>query len=389
MPSFEEFEPPFGRSEAVIRAEMEAAANAGLTVDDPEWVDVAHAGAFLAMAIRLATPALARAHDRMNEIAAASTVATAWDTHLDRHAESLARFRLPASQATGTLVFTGTNGTLVGTNVRAGPLQTDPEIDPPIFETTSSGTVAGGTLTLPIRAVNPGTSGNLDANSITQLITGVPGITSVNNTVATGGGEEMEDDEHLRDRLISVHRGTIWGTKGWYENVALEYPGVGRVSVIPHRDGAGTVAVIILDNAGHAVAAPTVSGLQAALDPSPGMGEGLAPVEHYVTVGTAVNVPIHVTATVALEPGYSLDSTSGGVALRTRITNAIRAYLDQLQAGEDVVYNHVEAQFFKIEGVFDVSLVKIGTAPSPSGTTNIVITDAPAQVAVFGSVVLS
>lgn len=86
---------------------------------------------------------------------------------------------------------------------------------------------------------------------------------------------------------------------------------------------------------------------------------GVAPVGAWVFIDTPTTVPIDIVATVTYEDGYSFDGASGTTALQTEIETYLRAYIDSLEPGEDVIYNHVRAQFFKVEGVHDVTALTV------------------------------
>lgn len=61
-------------------------------------------------------------------------------------------------------------------------------------------------------------------------------------------GEDIEKDESLRNRYLTKARSpSAGGNKADYVNWSLEVVGVGGVSVIPVRDGPGTVAISIIN----------------------------------------------------------------------------------------------------------------------------------------------
>lgn len=97
-----------------------------------------------------------------------------------------------------------------------------------------------------------------------------------------------------------------------------------------------------------------------------GKGEGLAPIGAIVAVSTPTTKNITVTATVTPETGYSLDGTSGTIAVRADLEAALRDYIDRLPPGGDVIYNHVLARFFAVTGVRDVASLTLN-----AGTANV------------------
>jgi uncharacterized phage protein gp47/JayE len=381
--------PLFIRSEDDIRVDFDARANAGMTSDDPDWVDTRVGGPFY-LDTQPMVVEFASAYSRMNEVAASGILILSWGEHLDRHAEGLGAERLAPTKATGEITFLGTNGTLIGTGARMSPEKTDPDVDPPVFETTDSGTIGQdttGELTLPIQAVDAGEEGNVAADTITFPQTGIAGVASLTNADPTTGGSDEETDAALKKRLLLNFEGKGSGTMADYAKEVLEWPQVGRVTVEPAFDGPGTVRIVISDEAGDPLAAQ-VTPLQLHLDPEPGLGKGWAPINHVVTVATVTPVVINNLATVEFKDGYSLDGTDGSIATRTPLENAISSYENGLLPGEDVIYNHVIAQFFRVEGVLDVNAtLRTGTDDPPTGTTDISIT--ALQVARCGNITLS
>lgn len=162
MTDLSAFWPLFDKDEETVFAEMAATANSGVGTDDPAYVDT-RVGSFFYLAMMPCAIGIAAAYSRMNEAAAAGIMVTSWDSYLDLHAESYGEQRIAATFATGFARFAGTPGTLVPSGTRVLPPQTDPDVDPPVFETTASGIlnavvpppdglaatlVAGGALTV-------------------------------------------------------------------------------------------------------------------------------------------------------------------------------------------------------------------------------------------------
>lgn len=365
MADFNDYSPIFVRTEAQMRADWDIRANAGMTVDDPEWVDIRQGSTFWMMT----QPHIiehAIGYDRLNEVVAAAILSTSWGASLDLHAQSFGEARIAAGYATGVVTFTGPSGTLIGTGAQVGPAQDDPDIDPPIFETTASGTIpVGGTLDLPIIAREPGAASNVAANKITILHSGVPGITLINNALAVGGGSEDETDAALKSRLELIFQGKGSGTIADYSREALNQPGVGRVTVIPHFNGPGTVQLILLDDNGDPITEPTRVAAQLHFDPRISAagtvvaaippGSGWAPINHVVTVSTGVRQDIDIVAQVDPAPGFSLDGNdTGAIAIRAALQFALMDYVNSLEAGQPVIRNEVIGAIMRVDGVTDL-----------------------------------
>lgn len=83
-----------------------------------------------------------------------------------------------------------------------------------LFETLLSGTIAADELStiVPIRALNPGVSGNQSAGQIGLMVSAANGVDRTANPTATTGGIDTESDQSIKGRvgkhLASLHRAT-------------------------------------------------------------------------------------------------------------------------------------------------------------------------------------
>jgi hypothetical protein len=93
-----------------------------------------------------------------------------------------------------------------------------------VFVTTTSVTLQAGQLEVvaPVRATVSGTSSNVAANTISEMIGNpVLGITSVTNEVATKGGIDREQDAELKIRFKNTVFRNLAGTKDQYIALAV------------------------------------------------------------------------------------------------------------------------------------------------------------------------
>lgn len=151
------------------------------------------------------------------------------------------------TQATGSVQFSGVNGTVIAAGrslVRADGVQ---------YETTTGGMVASGTVTVQAVALaDPngltGAFGNCDAG--TQLSLGVAVAGIVTTGAASGaftGGADLESDDSLRARMLLAYRFPAHGGDAAdYVSWALEVAGVTRAWCVPHGYGAGSVLVYFM-----------------------------------------------------------------------------------------------------------------------------------------------
>lgn len=384
MPTFLDFLPLVVETTDTIRARVDADANAGIDPSDPAFIDTTEGGLYFDLTQPVILE-IARLWDfGAQEVPATMFPAFAFGQYLDYWGVTLNLPRKAAVAATGVVTFTGAVGTLIATGTQVAVPQTDPEVGAPVFATTASGVIpGGGTISLPVVAVASGSAGNVAAGTVTYLSSPNGGISAITNAASVSGGSEVETDEAYSVRILleySQPKGA--GNQADYLRWALAYAGVGHATVQPVWAGPGTVRVILTDGNNNPVSGAVVSGLQAVLDPLPGQGAGLAPIGATVTVATPSVVTINVSATVTFAQGYSLDGAAGTIATRAAITSAIADYVNSLNPDDDVVLHHVEARFFAVRGVYDVSSLLLNGAAAN-------VTIGGLQVADMGSVTLT
>lgn len=184
---------------------------------------------------------------------AASQVAGFRSAYLKMRAEEHGVFQRAAVKASKTngAKFTGSPGTIIqsGTKI-ATPADSATNTPSVEFVTTNDCVLdAQGVGYADIEAVEGGISGNVAAGAISILVSSIAGISSVTNPEPITGGLDIEEDSSLLARYYQrVRNPSSSGNRADYIAWALEVPGVGAVSVIPVRDGPGTVSVAILNS---------------------------------------------------------------------------------------------------------------------------------------------
>lgn len=112
-------------------------------------------------------------------------------------------------------------------------------------------------------------------------------------------GSEKESDNSLFERYQDkVVDPATSGNKAHYRQWARDIEGVGAVKVFSNWDGPDTVKVMIVDTDYKPASPELVDKIQKDLDPVPGQGDGKAPVGAFVTVESAVQFIVNVTADV-------------------------------------------------------------------------------------------
>lgn len=194
-------------------------------------------------------------------------------------------------------------------------------------------------------------------------------------------GEDAEDVEALRSRYFaSMEQKSFSGNIADYTEKTLAIQGVGAVKIEPVWNGAGTVRLTILDSKYDKATNTLIETVQNEFDPNgDGMGNGLAPIGHIVTVQTAEEVEIVITATITFDTGYSWNTH------QTQIEDSVKSYLLALRTGweasDSIVVRiaQIESRIVSIDGILDIT----GTTLN-EGTENLTLSEY--QIPVFGGV---
>ena len=144
--------------------------------------------------------------------------ATSNGPDLDSWIADFSLARLPAQAAATTAVFSRITPGLVasipvGTQVKTADgtetfaVVADPA-NPAYVAATASYTLAAAvsSIALTVRAITPGSAGNVQAGLISMLATAIPGIDTVTNPLQAQGGLDAEPDAALRARFNKFHR---------------------------------------------------------------------------------------------------------------------------------------------------------------------------------------
>lgn len=144
-------------------------------------------------------------------------------------------------------------------------------------------------------------------------------------------GEEEESDDSLRERfLANLMKTAFGGNVAQYRQWAKEIPGLGGVQVYPIWAGGGTVKLSIIDTDYNSCSSEFCQTILEKFDPEnsggeTGLGLGIAPIGHKVTVSTPLPRTINVSGKITLLPGYKLET------LLPQIKLALEEYLLSLR----------------------------------------------------------
>lgn len=185
-------------------------------------------------------------------------------------------------------------------------------------------------------------------------------------------GENETSDEDIRTAYYEFVNSTATdGNGSQYTRWCDEYDGIGNSKVIKLWNGANTVKVSILSASNRAASDELIAEFQEYLDPgSKGMGDGKAPIGAIVTVSTATELPINITAKVTMKSGYS-DTAP--------IDDALTKYFASIAYEKSMVaYMNLGAVILGAEGVDSISDLKVN-----GGTSDITLSTE--QIAVLGT----
>lgn len=266
---------------------------------------------------------------------------TAEKEYLERWASIWSVLRKPAAAGQGSVIFTGTNGTVIP----AGTLLQ--RSDGAEYTVDADATIAAGSATAAVTAGQAGAAGNTAAGSALSLVNPLAGV-NASATVAAGGvtgGADAELDEDLRGRLLArirqpPHGGADFDYVAW----ALEVPGVTRAWCYPRYLGNGTVGVAFVcdDQPGGIIPdAAKVSEVQDYLD-------FLRPVTADLTVFAPVARPLDLTIRIAPD----------SAAVRAAVTAELADLVTRTAVPNGTIYlSHIREAISVAAGELDHTLV--------------------------------
>jgi len=301
---------------------------------------------------------LSKMYLSINEAAQLGLITESTGAFLDLKAIEYGITRKAVTKATVTLTFTSSGnatvaiGTRISTVVPAGQTPIEFETDSPAVTRTGA-----GTLSVPATAVLAGTTGNVAASTITNLVSANDNVTAVTNAAASASGTNAESDDDLRARALRrirepSHGGNIGDYILWAQEAS---PLVDKVGVAPLAGGAGTVSVYILRADNTLAESALVTTVQDYIDPAVGT-TGKAPIGAAVTVASAQLTTVAVAVTIAALPGF----TAGDV--RADVDTAIQAFINGLPIGDNVGYHALSSAIQAVNGVNTMSSYTVATA---------------------------
>jgi uncharacterized phage protein gp47/JayE len=264
--------------------------------------------------------------------------------YLDIKCEEYGIYRKQGVKATGEVIFTGENGTLISNG-------TVLFIDDLYFVVLNDATIVENQAELVVEAFEVGKQYNLSANTRLTVTEPINGINDIYVKSNFENGIDVESDEDLRDRFFTtVKKSYTSGNASHYEMWTLEVDGVGACKVYPLKNGNGTVEIVITNADMLGASSELIEKVKANI-------EEKRPIGANVTVVSATEKAINISATVRLLRGYSQGE------IETLFKDKLVKYLKEIAFKDTYISTaRLGNLLLDTDGVFDYSDFKVNGA---------------------------
>lgn len=278
------------------------------------------------------------------QVLAATRAATSVGADLDSWMADFGVVRLPASAATGSVVFaryaaTAAASVPVGAQVRASASGVVYAVvaDAANAAWTGAGYRLGAgvaSVTVPVVAVVPGAGGNAGVGAVDQVASAIVGVDTVANVAAIAGGLDAEGDGALRARFGNFLDSRARATSSAVNFAVASVRQGLRWAIADGEDAAGAAMpghfTVTVDDGSGAPSGGLVAAVSAAVD-------AVRPVGTSFTVRGPVVLP--VVAAVVLTP-------AAGLGVAEAVSAAVQAYVAGLGVGVGLPVSRVVAIAF-------------------------------------------
>ncbi len=301
---------------------------------------------------------------------------------LDKVAKNIGRTRRGAKAAIGKVLVIGDEGTVISReNLTIGTKDNIRFIPSETIIIDSSGEIE-----VPIIAVEAGASGNVPANTITEIITPIAGLQSVTNPQPTKEGRNAEIDKEFRERYyISIARAGA-STIDSITASLLDVEDVRTALVIENTtnevDAEGrppkSIQCYVLGGTKKQVAEAIFSTKPAGIETYGYEVETVTDLSgrvHYIRFGYAEVIPIFINISLIRNSKYRPD---GDKLIKSEIIKYIGGYdydgqlYNGLNIEQDVIFTRLVTAISKVDGVDDFTLT-IGLSLDELQSSNIKI----------------
>ena len=256
------------------------------------------------------------------------------------------------TSAVGEVIFEGEDNTSIsnGTVIYHNDLY---------YVVLNDADIKNGEAELIVEAYEMGKRYNVIKNTEFALKENIQGVTRVYAKEDFKGGTDTETDEELRDRYFdTIKKSYTSGNVAHYEAWTTEVSGVGLCKVYPLKNGNGTVEVVITDSNMLGASSELIESVKANI-------EEKRPIGANVSVVSATEKAINITANITLASGYSVEE------VKSEFTKKVTEYLKDISFKSSYISNaRLGNLLLDTNGVFDYTEFKINNL-----STNVALSD--------------
>lgn len=339
---------------------------------------------------------LAEAYQIMYNLVLETYALTATGEWLEMRTQEFGITRQAATAAVKRADFTDAEGEPLAVPI-GSRWSTISTTTPLIYTVTAVYTHEGATVegAYQLTCETPGTEGQIYTGPLLPVtyIAGTP--TATMSTTITPGSDTETDADLLQRYLDRINYRAFGGNIAQYREWLLAYSGVGACQVYPAWQGGGTVKVVVLDSLLEPCEPDFIAQIQNDLDPEVlgehGTGLGYAPIDHSVTVATATEMEISVSATVYVDASGSV--TQFQDAIEAAISDYFNEVRQQWGTADQYNIHHVAVYVARVtSAILSVAGVQNVTNTLLNGAANdITLTETAetSQIPSLGEVTLS
>ena len=309
-------------------------------------------GSFTQNLISPISQELAKFYIEQEDLVNMAFVRNGFFNYLDLKCEEYGIYRKEGTKAVGEVVFVGDNGVSIdnGTVLSYNNLY---------FVVLNDADIVGNQAELVVEALEIGKQYNLLANTKLTAVEPINGVSDIFIKSNISNGTDIETDEELRDRYFdAIKKSYTSGNVSHYEQWATEVNGVGLCKVFPLKNGNGTVEIVITDSNMLGASSELIESVKANI-------EEKRPIGANVSVVSATEKVVNITANITLASGYSVEE------IKSDFANKVTEYLKEISFKSSYVSNaRLGNLLLDTNGVLDYTEFKINNL-----TTNIALSD--------------
>lgn len=252
---------------------------------------------------------LAKFYIEQQDLVNMAFVKNGYFNYLDAKCEEYGISRKQGTKAVGEVIFTGENGTLISNGAMLF-------VDGLYFVVLNDATIVENQAELVVEALEVGKQYNLLANTRLTATEPINGVNDIYVKSNFENGTDVESDEDLRDRFFTtIKKSYTSGNVAHYEMWTLEVDGTGACKVYPLKNGNGTVEIVITNSDMLGASSELIESVKANI-------EEKRPIGASVTVVSATEKAINVSATIRLVKGYDIEEVKAEFA--TKLTQYLK-----------------------------------------------------------------